>query len=132
MLSPDCWKATTLAVLVGFLLSITILALPGATASQATLLAAADHLIGHWCANVLVYWQGHYLVHGEVITFAVALPLLGLLGPIVRSRLNEMAAVALGREPTRLLSASSSAWVACAPLVSIHIPAYREPPDMLL
>jgi exo-beta-1,3-glucanase (GH17 family)/cellulose synthase/poly-beta-1,6-N-acetylglucosamine synthase-like glycosyltransferase len=132
IVDADYWKAATLAVLVGFLLSITILALPGATASQATLLAAADHLIGHWCASVLVYWQGHYLVHGEVITFAVALPLLGLLGPIVRSRLNEMATVALGREPTRLLSASLPAPGAYMPKVSIHIPAYREPPDMLL
>jgi hypothetical protein len=33
---------------------------------------------------------------------AIALPLLGLLAPIVRSRLNELAAVALGHEPTRL------------------------------
>jgi cellulose synthase/poly-beta-1,6-N-acetylglucosamine synthase-like glycosyltransferase/exo-beta-1,3-glucanase (GH17 family) len=132
IVDADYWKTASLAVLVGFLLSITILALPGATAGQATLLAAADHLIGHWCASVLVYWQGHYLVHGEVITFAVALPLLGLLGPIVRSRLNEMAAVALGREPARLLTASAPAPVAYAPMVSIHIPAYREPPDMLL
>jgi cellulose synthase/poly-beta-1,6-N-acetylglucosamine synthase-like glycosyltransferase/exo-beta-1,3-glucanase (GH17 family) len=132
IVDADYWKTATLAVLVGFLLSITILALPGATASQATLLAGADHLIGHWCASVLVYWQGHYLVHGEVITFAVALPLLGLLGPIVRSRLNEMAAVALGREPTRLLSARSPGPGAYTPKVSIHIPAYREPPDMLL
>jgi cellulose synthase/poly-beta-1,6-N-acetylglucosamine synthase-like glycosyltransferase/exo-beta-1,3-glucanase (GH17 family) len=132
IVDADYWKTATLAVLVGFLLSITILALPGATASQATLLAGADHMIGHWCASVLVYWQGHYLVHGEVITFAVALPLLGLLGPIVRSRLNEMAAVALGREPTRLLSASSPGPIAYTPKVSIHIPAYREPPDMLL
>jgi cellulose synthase/poly-beta-1,6-N-acetylglucosamine synthase-like glycosyltransferase/exo-beta-1,3-glucanase (GH17 family) len=132
IVDADYWKTATLAVLVGFLLSITILALPGATASQATLLAAADHLIGHWCASVLVYWQGHYLVHGEVITFAVALPLLGLLGPIVRSRLNEMATVALGREPIRLLSASLPAPAAYMPKVSIHIPAYREPPDMLL
>jgi cellulose synthase/poly-beta-1,6-N-acetylglucosamine synthase-like glycosyltransferase/exo-beta-1,3-glucanase (GH17 family) len=132
IVDADYWKTATLAVLVGFLLSITILALPGATASQATLLAGADHLIGHWCASVLVYWQGHYLVHGEVITFAVALPLLGLLGPIVRSRLNEMAAVALGREPARLLSVSSLTPAAYTPKVSIHIPAYREPPDMLL
>jgi hypothetical protein len=46
---------------------------------------------------VLVYWQGHYLLHGEVITFAIALPLLALLAPIIRSRVNEMATVALGR-----------------------------------
>ena len=131
IVDADYWKTAALAVLIGSLLSIALLALPGATASQATLLTAADHLVGHWCASVLVYWQGHYLLHGEVITFAVALPLLGLLGPIVRSRLNEMASVALGRAPTRLLSVSSPP-VGRTPKVSIHIPAYREPPEMLL
>jgi cellulose synthase/poly-beta-1,6-N-acetylglucosamine synthase-like glycosyltransferase len=64
--------------------------------------------------------------------FAVALPLLGLLGPIVRSRLNEMATVAFGHEPVRLLSATSANPGAYTPKVSIHIPAYREPPEMLL
>jgi cellulose synthase/poly-beta-1,6-N-acetylglucosamine synthase-like glycosyltransferase/exo-beta-1,3-glucanase (GH17 family) len=132
IVDANYWKAALLAVLVGSLLSITILALPGATASQATLLAAADHLVGHWCSSVMIYWQGHYPLHGEVITFAVALPLLGLLGPIVRSRLNEMATVALGHEPVRLLSVSSPNPGAYTPKVSIHIPAYREPPDMLL
>jgi cellulose synthase/poly-beta-1,6-N-acetylglucosamine synthase-like glycosyltransferase/exo-beta-1,3-glucanase (GH17 family) len=131
IVDADYWKTAALAVLIGSLLSIALLALPGATASQAILLTAADHLVGHWCASVLVYWQGHYLLHGEVITFAVALPLLGLLGPIVRSRLNEMASVALGRAPTRLLSVSSPP-VGRTPKVSIHIPAYREPPEMLL
>ena len=75
----------------------------------------------------------HYLLHGEVITFAIALPLLGLLAPIVRSRVNEMASrrpwpwthAAPGRLP-RQKSASGT------PKVSIHIPAYREPPEMLL
>src|SRR3982075_4375453 len=132
LVNADYWKAASLAVLVGLLLSITILALPGATASQATLLAAADHFVGHWCASVLVYWHVHYFLHGEVITFAIALPLLGLLAPIVRSRLSEMATVALGHQPARLLNVSSPAPAASAPKVSIHIPAYREPPDMLL
>jgi cellulose synthase/poly-beta-1,6-N-acetylglucosamine synthase-like glycosyltransferase/exo-beta-1,3-glucanase (GH17 family) len=132
IVDADYWKAAWLAVLVGSLLSITTLALPGVTASQATLLTAADHLIGGWCAGVLVYWQGHYLLHGEVITFAIALPLLGLLAPILRSRVNEMATVALGREPGRLLDVSLLKAGANTPKVSIHIPAYREPPEMLL
>jgi exo-beta-1,3-glucanase (GH17 family) len=132
IVDPNYWKTAWLAVLVGSLLSITILVLPGATFSQATLLAAADHLFGGWCAGVLVYWHGHYLLHGEMITFAIALPLLGLLAPIVSSRLNEMAAVALGRGPARLLQPSSPMPRACSPKVSIHIPACREPPDMLL
>src|SRR5258708_19010137 len=96
------------------------------------MLCAADHLVGHWCASVLVYWQDHYFLQGEVLTCAIALPLLGLLAPIVRSRLNEMATVALGYQPARLLNVSSPAPAASTPKVSVHIPAYREPPDMLL
>jgi cellulose synthase/poly-beta-1,6-N-acetylglucosamine synthase-like glycosyltransferase/exo-beta-1,3-glucanase (GH17 family) len=126
------WKTALLAVLVGSLLSITILALRGATVSQATLLAGVDHLFGHWCASAFAYWQHHYLVHGEVITFAIALPLLGLLAPIVRSRVNEMATVALGRGPGRLLKLSPPMPHVRSPKVSIHLPAYREPPEMLL
>jgi cellulose synthase/poly-beta-1,6-N-acetylglucosamine synthase-like glycosyltransferase/exo-beta-1,3-glucanase (GH17 family) len=132
LVDPEYWKAALLAVLIGSLLSITILVLPGATVSQAILLTGADHLVGHWCASVFMYWQDHYLLHGEVITFAIALPLLSLLAPIVRSRLNEMATVALGSEPTRLLDVSSPEHGENTPKVSIHIPAHREPPEMLL
>ncbi len=39
------------AVLVGSLLSISILLLPGATIGQVALLAGADHVIGDWCAR---------------------------------------------------------------------------------
>jgi cellulose synthase/poly-beta-1,6-N-acetylglucosamine synthase-like glycosyltransferase/exo-beta-1,3-glucanase (GH17 family) len=132
LVDADYWKAALLAVFIGMLLSLSILALRGATAGQAILLAAADHLVGHWCASVLMYWQAHYFLQGEVITFAIALPLLGLLAPIVRSRLSEMATVALGHEPARLLNVSSPAPTTSTPKVSIHIPAYREPPEMLL
>ena len=132
LVDADYWKAAVLAVLVGSFLSMSILALPGATISQATVLAAADHLIGDWCAGVQVYWHDHYLLHGEIITFAIALPLLGLLAPIVLFKVNEMTKVALGSEPTRLLKLPPPGQDVRLPKVSIHIPAYREPPDMLL
>jgi cellulose synthase/poly-beta-1,6-N-acetylglucosamine synthase-like glycosyltransferase/exo-beta-1,3-glucanase (GH17 family) len=132
LVDADYWKAALLAVLVGSLLSVSILALPGATISQATVLAGADHLIGDWCAGVQVYWHDHYLLHGEMITFAIAIPLLGLLAPIVLFRVHEMTTVALGSKPTRLLSLTSLRAGARTPKVSIHIPAYREPPEMLL
>src|SRR5882724_479796 len=132
LVDADYWKAALLAVLVGSFLSISILALPGATISQATVLAGADHLIGDWCAGVQVYWHDHYLLHGEMLTFAIALPLLGLLAPIVLFRVHEMATVALGRKPMRLLNLLSPGLGTRTPKVSIHIPAYREPPEMLL
>jgi cellulose synthase/poly-beta-1,6-N-acetylglucosamine synthase-like glycosyltransferase/exo-beta-1,3-glucanase (GH17 family) len=133
MIDADYWKAALLAIMVGSLLSLSILALPGATVSQAMVLAGADHLIGDWCAGVQAYWHNHYLLHGEVITFAIAIPLLGLLAPIVLFRVHEMATVALGGKPTRLLGLLPPPGAgAHTPKVSIHIPAYREPPEMLL
>ena len=132
LVDADYWKAGWLAILIGSFLSISILALPGATIGQAAVLAGFDHLIGDWCAGMQVYWHDHYLLHGEVLTFAIALPLLGLLAPIVLFRVREMATVALGGKPTRLLNLLSPVLDARLPKVSIHVPAYREPPDMLL
>src|SRR5580704_5496691 len=132
LVDPEYWKAAACAVLVGLLLSLSVLLLPGATIGQVALLAGADHVIGDWCASVLGYWHAHYFLHGEVIAFGVALPLLGLLAPILLSRVGELAAVTFGRNPLRLLRISPSPPDAAAPMVSIHIPAYREPPEMLL
>jgi cellulose synthase/poly-beta-1,6-N-acetylglucosamine synthase-like glycosyltransferase/exo-beta-1,3-glucanase (GH17 family) len=132
LVDADYWKAAVLAILIGSFLSISILALPGATIGQAAVLAGFDHLIGDWCAGVQVYWHDHYLLHGELLTFAIALPLLGLLAPIVLFRVHEMTTVALGSRPTRLLNLLSPVPDARSPKVSIHIPAYREPPEMLL
>jgi cellulose synthase/poly-beta-1,6-N-acetylglucosamine synthase-like glycosyltransferase/exo-beta-1,3-glucanase (GH17 family) len=132
LVDADYWKAALLAILVGSVFSLSVLALPGPTVSQAAVLAGADHLIGDWCASVQIYWHDHYLLHGEVITFAIALPLLALLAPIVLFRVREMTAVALGSKPTRLLNLLSPVLGARSPKVSVHVPAYREPPEMLL
>ena len=102
LVDPEYWKAAACAVLIGLLLSLSILLLPGATIGQVALLAAADHVIGDWCASVLGYWHAHYFLHGEVIAFGVGLPLLGLLAPILLSRIGELAAVTFGRNPARL------------------------------
>src|SRR5262249_40275195 len=85
-----------------------------------------------WCAGVQVYWHDHYLLHGELITFAIALPLMGLMAPIVLFRVHEMTTVALGSKPWRLLTLLPPEMGAATARGSIHIPAYRERPDMLL
>jgi exo-beta-1,3-glucanase (GH17 family)/cellulose synthase/poly-beta-1,6-N-acetylglucosamine synthase-like glycosyltransferase len=132
LVDPEYWKAAGCAVLVGLLLSLSILLLPGATVGQVALLAAADHVIGDWCASVLGYWHAHYFLHGEVIAFGIGLPLMGLLAPILLSRIGELAVVTFGRKPERLFAISPSGPGAATPMVSIHVPAYREPPEMLV
>ena len=128
---PDRWGGLTVSVLVGLLLSISVLALPEATAAQAALLAGVDHSIGAWSAHVVVYWHGHYLVFGEAFAFAMAVPLIALLMPVVLGRVEELAAVAFAGKPHRLLAPGANPLID-TPKVSIHIPAYREPPQMLL
>jgi exo-beta-1,3-glucanase (GH17 family)/cellulose synthase/poly-beta-1,6-N-acetylglucosamine synthase-like glycosyltransferase len=130
--NPDHWKLTAIAVLTGVLLSLPILALAGATAAQVALLAAAAHIAGAWCAILFAYWNGHYFVPGAAFAFGLALVLLIPLIFIALTRVEEIAAIAFGRKPRRLIVAPPAASeLPQAPKVSIHIPAYREPPEML-
>ena len=65
---------------------------------------------------------------------SVGLPLLGILVPIVLSRIEELAAIVFGGRPERLLTPQGAGahQAGFLPKVSIHIPAYREPPEMLV
>jgi exo-beta-1,3-glucanase (GH17 family)/cellulose synthase/poly-beta-1,6-N-acetylglucosamine synthase-like glycosyltransferase len=132
IVETERWKVAVAAVLIGILLSIPILGLVGASAGQAALLAIADNVVGNWWANIFAYWHDHYFLIGEAVAFAFGLPLLLMLVPIVRSRIEELAAIAFGVKPQRLLTGPPGAPQGFAPKVSIHIPAYREPPAMLL
>ena len=50
---------------------------------------------------------------------------------IALARIEEIAAIAFGRKPFRLIASPPLAAEVTAPKVSIHIPAYNEPPEML-
>ncbi len=126
------WKLAALAVLIGVLLSLPVLALSGATAGQAAMRAGAAHVIGAWVATVFAYWQGHYFVVGAAFALTLGLILLVPLVLIALSRLEEIAAVAFGKEPRRLIGSPPLAPESYSPKVSIHIPAYCEPPEMLI
>jgi cellulose synthase/poly-beta-1,6-N-acetylglucosamine synthase-like glycosyltransferase len=52
--------------------------------------------------------------------------------PVVLGRAEELAAVAFAGKPQRLLMAPGARPLTDPPKVSIHVPAYREPPEMLL
>ena len=130
--NPDHWKLASLAVLIGILFSLPVLTLAGATIGQTATLTAAAHVVGGWFAIVFAYWNGHYFVPGAVFAFALGLLLLVPLVLIALGRIEEIAAVAFGRSPRRLIASPPLAAEApFSPKVSIHIPAYREPPDML-
>ena len=128
---PDYWKIAALAVAVGFLLSLPVLGIAGATLRQASLLVFASQAVGAWAATVYDYWIGHYFVVGAGIALALGLVLLVPLVLIALARIQEIAAILFGPPPRRLLATTAAAAPADAPKVSIHIPAYMEPPAML-
>jgi exo-beta-1,3-glucanase (GH17 family)/cellulose synthase/poly-beta-1,6-N-acetylglucosamine synthase-like glycosyltransferase len=140
VVNENYWKLATIAVLVGILMSLPILGLAGATAVQSLMLSTAAHGVGAWVATVFAYWTGHYFVFGSAFALILGLILLVPLVLIAMARIEEIAAVAFGRHPRRLLVKGASheqpqgagaTGVDAFPKVSIHIPAYFEPVDML-
>ncbi|MBI3703305.1 MAG: glycosyltransferase [Rhizobiales bacterium] len=129
--SPDHWRLAGIALLVSVLLSLPILAMAGATLGQAALLAAAANAVGAWFAAVFAYWNGHYFVPGAAFALGLGTVLLIPLIVIALARIDEIAAIAFGRKPRRLIGAPPLAPEASPPKVSIHIPAHNEPPEML-
>ncbi len=125
-------KIGAIAIAVGILASLPILAIAGATAMQALLLAVFSHIIGAWAAVVFDYWNGHYFPLGAAIGLGAGTALLIPLIMIAMWRMEEIASVLFGRKPARLLGAAGTGTnLRHTPKVSIHIPAYMEPPDML-
>jgi exo-beta-1,3-glucanase (GH17 family)/cellulose synthase/poly-beta-1,6-N-acetylglucosamine synthase-like glycosyltransferase len=132
---PDYVKRAGLAVLLGVLLSLPILAMSGVTAAQALLLAASANVVGAWFAAIVAFWKGHYFVPGAAFALGLGILLLIPLVAVAMARLEEIAAIAFGRGPRRLANAPSlvpAQEEARTPKVSIHVPACREAPDMLV
>src|SRR6267142_1555537 len=59
---PDHGKLAGLAVLLGLLMSLPILARPRTTAAEAIAPAVAANAAGAWFAIVFAFWKGHYFV----------------------------------------------------------------------
>jgi exo-beta-1,3-glucanase (GH17 family) len=137
IVNPDYWKLATIAVLVGILMSLPILGLAQPTVMQAMMLSAAANGVGAWAATVFAYWAGHYFVFGSAFALTLGLILLVPLVLIAMARIEEIAAIAFGHKPRRLIVKGATVAPATIgegltfPKVSIHIPAYFEPVDML-
>ena len=129
--SEDHWKLAGLALALGLLLSLPILSVRGATLGQAAFLATAAHMSGAWLASVAAYWDGHYFVPGAAFAFGIGVLMLVPLVLIVLARMEEIAAVAFGQQPKRLIDRPLPHDTGYQPKVSLHIPAYREQPEML-
>src|SRR5207245_11298167 len=101
-------------------------------------LSAAANGGGAWASTVFAYWAGHYFVLGSAFALTLGLILLVPLVLIAMARIDEIAAVAFGHGPRRLIAKSTEPMppatigdAVAFPKVSIHIPAYFEPVEML-
>src|SRR4051794_37777142 len=137
IVNPDYWKLATIALLVGILMSLPILRLSEPTGMQALVLSAAANGVGAWVATVFSYWNTHYFVWGSAFALGLGIVLLVPLVLIAMARIEEIAAIAFGRNP-RLVAKSAEPLAPATigdsvtfPKVSIHIPAYYEPVEML-
>ena len=128
---PDHWRLATIAILVSVLLSLPLLAMSTLTLMQAAILTGAANVVGAWFAAVFAYWNGHYFVPGAVFALGLGMVLLIPLIVIALARVEEIAAIAFGRKPLRLIASPPLAPDAVTTKVSIHIPAHNEPPEML-
>jgi exo-beta-1,3-glucanase (GH17 family)/cellulose synthase/poly-beta-1,6-N-acetylglucosamine synthase-like glycosyltransferase len=132
---PNNFKLAGLALLLAVLFSLPMLALNAPTAAQATTLAVSANVVGAWFAIVFSFWEKHYFVPGAAFALGLGLLLLIPLVAIAFARVDDIAAVAFGRKPRRLVLPPAPSMVpeqqAFAPKVSIHVPAYYEPPEML-
>src|SRR5450631_2405751 len=137
IVNENYWKLALIALLVGVLLSLPILRLTRPTMMQALVLSATANGVGAWAATVFAYWAGHYFVFGSAFALTLGLILLVPLVLIAMARIEEIAAVAFGQKPRRLIVKGEAVAPATIgesvtfPKVSIHVPAYFEPPDML-
>jgi exo-beta-1,3-glucanase (GH17 family)/glycosyltransferase involved in cell wall biosynthesis len=129
---PDYVERAGFAVLLGLLLSLPIFAIRGVTVRQAFTLAVPANAIGAWAAAIIAFWKGHYFVPGAAFALGLGMVLLLPLLAIALARIEEIAAIAFGRPPRRLIGAPPLVPEGFAPKVSVHIPAYCEPPDMLV
>jgi len=137
IVNPNYWKLAAIAVLIGILMSLPILRLSEPTVLQAVLLSAAANGVGAWFATVFAYWDGHYFVLGSAFALTLGLILLVPLVLIAMARIEEIAAIAFGHSPHRLIRKGAPLVPATMgenltfPKVSIHVPAYFEPSEML-
>jgi exo-beta-1,3-glucanase (GH17 family)/cellulose synthase/poly-beta-1,6-N-acetylglucosamine synthase-like glycosyltransferase len=138
IVTENYWKLAAIALLVGILMSLPILRIDRPTVMQALVLSVAANGVGAWAATVFAYWAGHYFVFGSAFAMTLGLILLVPLILIAMARIDEIAAIAFGHGPRRLIAKSTEPMAPATigdsvafPKVSIHIPAYFEPVEML-
>ena len=121
------------ALVFGLIGSIIGLLFWRSTAGHALVMSLACNALAMPIALAALYPVENYLNIGSAIAWGIGMALMAPLSVMTLVKIHEMADVVLGFPPRSLITGpvpppSDFAW----PKVSIHIPAYRENPLMLI
>lgn len=135
--SVDNTLTAGVALALGVLLTWAGLRRRKPTAAHAMLYAFAANGFAAGIAIAAVYPFGNYMTVGTSIMWGLGLIMVLPLAVMTLAKVNEIGEVLLGRQPTRLVPVPGAEARAAegpltqAPFVSVHVPAYKEQPDML-
>ncbi|MEW5703318.1 MAG: glycosyltransferase [Pseudomonadota bacterium] len=124
-----------MAIAIGFAISILAFALthrrPTFAHALAVSVAAQGLAVG--VSMAVLYPFENYLNVGSAIAWGIGFLLMIPLTAMTLIKVHEVAEITLGRQPTRLLRGPVVAPAGHQPpKVSVHVPAYREKPEMLI
>ena len=113
---------------------LTLLGLLGrrATFAHALAFAVPANVAGAGIAAAAFWPLDNYLNFGGALMWAVGFALMLCLSIMSLAKVHDIAAILFGRRPARLVRPGQMRSLAGrTPKVSIHIPAYKEQPEML-
>lgn len=128
---PGYTRCAVIALLLGAAFMWPLLGLKGARPAQLALRAVTAQAVGASAAGLMVFWSAHYFSPGTAVAYGFGGLLLLPLVWVALYRIEEIAALALGPAPSRLPVLSRPTETSL-PRVSIHIPACREQPEMVM
>ncbi len=121
-----------LALVIGALISLVCMAWARATFMHALAFSTAANALAAGVAVAAHYPLENYLNAGSAIAWGIGMFLMIPLTAMTLVKVHEVGEVTLGRRPFRLLRPPVHAAGFKPPKVSVHIPAYREKPEMLI
>ncbi|MBK8175024.1 MAG: glycosyltransferase [Rhodospirillales bacterium] len=126
------WKAAA-GLAIGLLLTAGGLSFRRPSFGHALAFALCANALAFGIAAALAYPFSHYMTFGIGVMWGVGVLMLIPLTVITLAKVHELAEVLFGPGPRRLIGAGERPVLnGPAPMVSIHIPAYREPADMVV
>jgi cellulose synthase/poly-beta-1,6-N-acetylglucosamine synthase-like glycosyltransferase len=126
------WKGAG-GVAIGLALTVLGLRFRRPTLAHALAFGFCANALAFGIAAALAYPFENYMTAGIFVMWGVGVLMLVPLTLITLAKVHELSEVLFGRGPRRLIDAGGHRPVGQqAPKVSIHVPAYREQPDMVI